>query len=111
MRRTVGFVSPNNICGKLKFFIPRGPKPDRSAHQRVGELGVTMHSLYTPKLEMVYELVKKDPRLTATALLKNEWGERCFNFADTVGISWQIIEKKTTQHKPLTKVEFTPTNN
>ena len=106
-----GFVSPNNICGKLKFFIPRGSKPDRSAHQRVGELGVTLHSLFTPKLAMVYDLVKKDPRLTSTAIQKNEFGENCFNFSDRAGVSWQIIEKKTMQNKPATKVEFTPTNN
>lgn len=106
-----GFVSPNNICGKLKFFIPRGPKPDRSAHQRVGELGVTLHSLFTPKLAMVYDLVQKDNRLTATAIQKNEFGENCFNFFDQAGVSWQIIEKKTMQNKPVTKVEFVFTNN
>ena len=45
-----GWVSPNNICGKLKFFMATSPKPDRSAHQRVGELGITLHSFYTAKL-------------------------------------------------------------
>ncbi len=106
-----GFVSPNNICGKLKFFIPRGTKPDRSAHQRVGELGVTMHSLYTPKLDMVYDLVKKDGRLRAGAVQKNELGERSFNFSDSVGVSWQIIEKKNTLNKPATEVKFVSTTN
>lgn len=106
-----GFVSPNNICGKLKFFIPRGEKPDRSAHQRVGELGMTMHSFFTPKLDMVYDLVRKDGRLTATPIQKNELGERSFNFRDSAGVSWQIIEKKSTRHTPVTKLEFVSTNN
>jgi hypothetical protein len=106
-----GFVSPNNVCGKLKFFIPRGLKPDRSEHQRVGELGMTMHSFYTPKLEMVYDLVKKDTRLKATNIQKNELGERSFNFKDSAGVSWQIIEKFTTKNQPVTKLEFKFTNN
>jgi hypothetical protein len=106
-----GFVSPNNICGKLKFFIPRALKPDASEHQRVGELGMTMHSFHTPKLDMVYGLVKKDSRLTATAIVKNELGERCFNFSDQTGVSWQIIEKMTTKNKPAVKLDFKMTNN
>ena len=106
-----GFVSPNNVCGKLKFFIPRSPKPDRSEHQRVGELGVTMHSFYTPKLDMVYDLVKKDARLTATMIMKNELGEKCFNFKDSAGVNWQIIEKKSTKNQPVTKLEFKLINN
>ena len=42
-----GFVSPNNICGKLKFFVPRDLSmvPDRSAEQRVGAVGITLHLL------------------------------------------------------------------
>ncbi len=53
-----GFVSPNNICGKLKFFITRGIKPDMYEHQRVGEMGMTLHSFFTNKLFMVYDLIK-----------------------------------------------------
>ncbi|MEM9686733.1 MAG: hypothetical protein AAF934_07405, partial [Bacteroidota bacterium] len=53
-----GFVSPNNICGKLKFFMPNGLKPDKSEHQRIGEKGITLHSFYTPKLNYVHELVR-----------------------------------------------------
>ncbi len=101
-----GWVSPNNICGKLKFFIPRGTKPDRSAHQRPGELGVTLHSFYTAKLDMVYALVQKDKRLKAGAVRKNEFGERCFVFSDRAGVTWQIIEKMSTKFQPVTKLEF-----
>ncbi len=87
-----GFVSPNNVCGKLKFFIPRNPKPDRSEHQRIGELGITLHSLYTPKLQMVYDLIKEQ-NINPTEIQANEFGERCFLFTGPDGASWQIIEK------------------
>lgn len=101
-----GFVSPNNICGKLKFFLPRGNKPDRSAHQRPGEMGITLHSFYTPKLDFVYQLALKDKRLRVGVIQKNEFGESCFVFSDTTGCRWQIIEKKATKHQPVTKLEF-----
>lgn len=101
-----GFVSPNNICGKLKFFIPQQPKPDRSEHQRVGELGITLHSFYTPKLDMVFDLIKKQ-NITPTTIQNNEFGERCFVFKGTDGTSWQIIEKKTpTKNVPVTKLDM-----
>jgi hypothetical protein len=101
-----GFVSPNNICGKLKFFMPRGPKPDRSANQRMGELGLTVHSFYTDKLEFVFGLVKKH-NLKPTDLLKNEFGERCFVFTGVEGAHWQIIERITApKNAPKLKTEF-----
>jgi hypothetical protein len=102
-----GFVSPNNICGKLKFFIPRGIKPDRSAQQRLGELGITLHSFFTPKLDMVHELVGRDPRLKRGPIQPNEFGERSFIFSDRSGISWQIIEKTTaTSYQPVTQFKI-----
>ncbi len=101
-----GFVSPNNICGKLKFFSPIGIKTDRSAHQRIGEKGITLHSFYTPKLSMVYELVTKH-NLKPTKIQKNEFGERSFIFTGPAGISWQIIEKTTApKNTPVTKLDF-----
>jgi len=106
----IGFVSPNNICGKLKFFIPQAPKPDRSAHQRVGELGITLHSLYTPKLALVHDLVKKHG-IKPTALLANEFGERCFVFKGPDGATWQILEKTSTKWKPTTTFELKRVNN
>lgn len=103
-----GFVSPNNICGKLKFFIPRGVKPDRSKHQRPGELGITLHSFYVPKLQMVHDLVKADKRLKTNAIQKNEFGETSFVFSDKTGCTWQIIEKTSVKKQPVRvlKTEF-----
>jgi hypothetical protein len=89
-----GFVSPNDICGKLKFFIPQQAKPDRSAHQRIGELGITLHSFYTPKLKMVYDNLLK-MNIKPTDIQKNEFGENSFVFKGPDGVSWQIIEKLT----------------
>jgi hypothetical protein len=99
-----GFVSPNNICGKLKFFIPQQTKPDRSEHQRVGELGITLHSLFTPKLAMVHDLIKKQ-NISPTPIQKNEFGESSFFFKSPDGVSWQIIEKMESKNKPVTKFE------
>lgn len=101
-----GFVSPNNICGKLKFFIPRGDKTNKSEHQRIGEKGITLHSFYTPKIKMVHQLVSEH-KLSPTAILKNEFGEQSFIFSDTAGVSWQIIEKTDEpKNKPITELEF-----
>lgn len=100
-----GFVSPNDICGKLKFFMPRGPKADRSANQRIGELGLTIHSFYTARLDYVYSLIKKHG-IKPSEILMNELGERCFVFRGPEGASWQIIEKFETKTKPVTKLEF-----
>ncbi len=100
-----GFVSPNNGCGKLKFFIPQQAKPDRSEHQRIGELGITLHSFYTPKLEMVQGLLQRQG-ITTTPFVKNEFDEKCFVFKGPDGSSWQIIEKLTpTKNVPVVKFE------
>jgi hypothetical protein len=106
-----GFVSPNNICGKLKFFMPRGPKPDYSAHQRIGELGLTLHSFYTKKLDYVYMLVRRHG-LKPSEIVKDEFGERSFVFRGPEGASWQIIERmKDPATMPKTKTEFVFTKN
>ncbi len=101
-----GFVSPNNICGKLKFFIPRGKKTNKSAQQRIGEKGITLHSFYTPKLTTVQDLVAKH-KLHPSEIQANEFGELSFVFSDTAGVSWQIIEKtQKPVNTPRTDLEF-----
>ena len=106
----VGYVSPNNICGKLKFFMTRGSKPDQSAHQRPGELGITLHSFYTDKLQFVLDLVRKQ-QLKTTAIIQNEFGEKSFVCRGTEGTTWQIIEKMQTKNKPVTTLEIVRTND
>lgn len=105
-----GFVSPNNICGKLKMFIPTSPTENHSAKQRIGAKGITMHSFCTNKLDFVYELVKQH-NLSPSNKTNNEFGEQCFNFTGPGGCSWQIIQKTQFQHKPKRELEFTLTKN
>ncbi len=106
-----GFVSPNNICGKLKFFIPLAPKPDRSDYQQLGQLGTTMHTFFAPDINVIRNKAIHYPGLTVGEIIKNEFGEHSFLLKDSVGITWQIIEKKDTKNKPETTVKFIFTNN
>lgn len=102
-----GYVSPNDICGKLKFFMPRGTKPDRSAANLIGALGLTLHSLYTAKLSYVYSLVSRHG-IKPTTIAQNEYGERSFTFTGPEGAHWQIIERLIApKTAPITKVAFT----
>lgn len=101
-----GFVSPNNICGKLKFFIPNGNKTNKSDKQRIGEKGITLHSFYTPKLNLVHQLVTEH-HFKPTVIQPNEFGELSFVFTDTAGVSWQIIEKTTMpKNNPVTALKI-----
>jgi hypothetical protein len=103
-----GFVSPNNICGKLKFFRPRDIRADRSANQRVGELGITLHSLYTPRLEALYQSVKK-AKLAPSTIQNNEFNERSFVFTGPDSATWQIIERQNSpKNTPLIELKLTP---
>ncbi|MCX8020210.1 MAG: hypothetical protein N2747_06925 [Chitinophagaceae bacterium] len=106
----MGFVSPNNICGKLKFFMPLSPKPDKSRHQRIGEPGITLHTFFVPELEKVYQLVKEH-QLNPGKIVKNEFGEKSFMFKGPEGALWQILEKKTTVNRPETQIKIVFTNN
>jgi len=105
-----GFVSPNNICGKLKMFIPTTPTENHSTKQCVGAKGITLHSFCTAKLDFVYDLVKQH-NLSPSKMTNNEFGEQCFNFTGPGGCSWQIVQKTQFQHRPKTELEVTLTKN
>lgn len=105
-----GFVSPNNICGKLKFFVPLDQRPDRSEHQRPGELGITLHSVTVPNLRMVHDLAFKH-RLEITSMVENEFGEKSFVIAGPDGSSWQVIEKAGSTNQPVTEFKLVTVNN
>jgi len=105
-----GFVSPNNICGKLKFFVPRGPRPDRSDAARPGEGGITVHSVTVPDLRMVHELALEH-RLEVTGTIDNEFGERSFVIFGPDGATWQVIERAGSENPPLTEFELVTVNN
>lgn len=105
-----GFVSPNNICGKMKFFIPRSTRPDASKDQVIGALGITLHSFYTPKLTFVHKLVTQH-NLNPSDIGPNEFGEASFIFTGPGGVSWQIIEAPELSHEPKTEIQFQLTQN
>ena len=107
-----GFVSPNNICGKLKFFSATDPElqRDRSARQRVGEPGITLHSLYTPELEYVHELAVEHG-LQPSAIIRNEFSERSFLFTGPDGVTWQILDQPLITSPPVTEFELVRVNN
>jgi hypothetical protein len=105
-----GFVSPNNICGKLKFFQPIDVMANRSAHQRLGELGITMHTVYSAKLSMIHQLAKQHG-LQPSAIQKNEFAEMSFIFRGDDNNAWQVIEKSHTQNVPVRELKLEPTNN
>ena len=107
-----GFVSPNNVCGKLKFFSAMDPEHvrDRSGRQRVGELGITLHSLYTPDPEYVHGLATRHG-LEPTAILENEFAEPSFVFTGPDGVTWQILDQPAVRNEPVTKFELIRVNN
>lgn len=105
-----GFVSPNDICGKLKFFVPRVPRPDRSANQRPGEGGITLHSVTVPNLKMVHDLALEH-RLEVEGITDNEFGESSFVISGPDGSTWQVIERAKSENTPVTELELVTVNN
>ncbi len=104
-----GFVSPNNICGKLKFIAPQEPAGDRLDRVKPGALGINLHSLYTPKLELVHQLAKR-AKLKPSAIVDNEFNESSFVFTGPDGAIWQIMAQ-TDQGQPVTELTFDTVNN
>lgn len=108
-----GFVSPNNICGKLKFFSARDPDHvrDRSEHQRLGEPGITMHTLYTSKLGEVYKRASRHEGIAPSAIAKNEFGEHSFVFTGPDGATWQILETPDLENEAVVAFELVTVGN
>ena len=107
-----GFVSPNDVSGKLKFFSLEGlhTADDRSARQRPGELGITLHSLWTPRLEQVHGLAAAGG-LNPGAVQFNEFGERSFVVRGPDGATWQVIQRERSAWAPVTQFELVDVNN
>ena len=108
----LGFVSPNNVCGKLKFVAAIDPEyvRDRRSRQRVGELGITLHSLYTPELEYVHGLAVEHG-LQPSTIMQNEFSERSFLFTGPDGVTWQILDQPHIVNPPVTEFELVRVNN
>ena len=107
-----GFVSPNDVSGKLKFFSLHGlhTADDRSARQRPGELGITLHSLWTPRLEQVHRLAAA-AGLHPGLVQLNEFGEPGFLVRGPDGASWQIIQRERSVWKPVTEFQLVDVDN
>ena len=107
-----GFVSPNNICGKIKLFSAIDPAyvRDRSDRQRIGQAGITLHSYFTPRLKMVHTLAREHG-LESSHINKNEFGEESFLLTGPDGVRWQIISKRKTRNRPVTRLDLQRVNN
>lgn len=109
-----GFVSPNNICGKLKFFAPRDVRTDRSQHQRLGELGITLHSLYASEYARVRSNIRK-AKLKVLSDGENAFGERAIVFVGPDGATWEVIDqndlKAPVQTQPVMTLKLEKTNS
>ena len=105
-----GFVSPNNICGKLKFFVPLDQRPDRSENQRPGEIGITLHSVTVTDLRRVHDLAFEQ-RLEITAVVENEFGEKSFVIHGPDGATWQVIESQGSENPPVLEFKLVTVNN
>jgi catechol 2,3-dioxygenase-like lactoylglutathione lyase family enzyme len=109
-----GFVSPNNICGKLKFFAPRDVRTDRAKHQRLGEQGVTLHSLYSSQYQRVRQNILNS-KLKVLADAQNIFGERSILFVGPDGATWEILDqaslKSPVHNQPEVKLNLVKTPN
>ncbi|MCY4042001.1 MAG: hypothetical protein OXF72_12245 [Gammaproteobacteria bacterium] len=107
-----GFVSPNDVSGKLKFFSVHGlhTADDRSERQRPGELGITLHSLWTPRLGQVHRLAL-EAGLNPRAIERNEFEERSFVVRGPDGAAWQIVEREGSVWEPVTEFQLIDVNN
>ncbi len=107
-----GFVSPNNICGKLKFFSLDGlhEADDRSARQRPGEIGITLHSLWTPQLDLVHRLAR-EAGLEPGPITANEFKESSFLLHGPDGAHWQLIQRESADWPAVTEFQMLDVNN
>ncbi len=103
-----GFVSANNICGKLKFFRPRDIRFDRSQHQRVGELGISLHSFYVANIRALHARAKS-AGLKPTVIMPNEFAEPSFSFVGPDEVRWQILQIKAPIHPVATQLKIEKT--
>lgn len=107
-----GFVSPNNVSGKLKFFSLDGlhEADDRSERQRPGEIGITLHSLWTPRLDLVHRLAT-EAGLEPGPITANEFKESSFLVHGPDGAYWQLIQRDSSDWQAVTEFQLLDVNN
>ena len=104
----LGFVSPNNIAGKLKFFVSPDNRPDRSYGQALGQKGITAHSVYSSDISTILKNAKHH-KLDISDVIENEFNEQSFLINGPDGSSWQVIERAKLPEQVTTKLEFKKT--
>lgn len=87
-----------------------GIAPAETVGQRMGYDGITMHTLWTPKLDTVKQLADQQA-LDTTGIQENEFGERSFVLRGPDGSTWQVIDRKRAKNAPHTELKFETTNN
>ena len=107
-----GFVSPNDVSGKLKFFSLEGLHEidDRSARQRPGEIGITLHSMWTPRLDLVHRLAM-DAGIEPGPITANEFEESSFLLHGPDGVYWQLIQRESSAWPAVTEFQLLDVNN
>lgn len=103
-----GFVSPNNISGKLKFFVNPDTRPDRSSEQKPGHKGITLDSVYSPEMTKIRNLALQH-KIKTTALQFNEFGEKAFVISGPDGSTWQVLSKPQVNNRPKLELNFVQT--
>lgn len=86
------YSSPNNIGGKLRFFVPLFTRTAKPLQPMPGRNGVCAHTFYTPHIDLVWNAAVKE-KLRVTPISPNEFGERCFIFRGPEGTTWQVIHR------------------
>ena len=86
----------------------RGGRPFRAAAAR--ELGITLHSLWTPRLRQVHDLALA-AGLRPGPVQRNEFDEESFVVRGPDGATWQLIERERSVWTPVTQFELVDVDN
>ena len=108
-RYYLGMVSPNNICGKLKFFMPDYPVTDRRDRVDIGAPGMNMHSLYVRDLRQMQRLLRQHG-ISFRSPGKNEFGTQSLVFTGPDGANWQLLQGVRPTNKPVTEFRLVKTD-
>lgn len=73
-------------------------------------MGITLHSLWTPRLDQVHGLAAAGG-LNPGAVQLNEFGEQSFVVSGPDGATWQVIQREQSAWEPVTRFQLVDVNN